>query len=186
MAKNCVFTVKYKRKRQGRTNYKKRLALLKSDKTRLVIRKTNTSILLQIVKYNPDGDYVISTFNSTKLNSYGWNYSKKSIPAAYLAGLSIGKMALAKKVDEVIVDLGLQTPCKGSKIFAAIQGAFDSGLKLNIDETIFINEERLSGKHIANMKDVDALFSKYKKDKLDVSKIPETFNAVKKKILGDN
>ena len=133
MATNCIYTVRYKRKREGRTNYKKRLALLKSDKPRLVIRKSNTNIILQMVEYQPDGDKILVSFVSTKLDSYGWKFSKKSTPAAYLSGLAIGKLALAKGIKDVIVDLGLQTLSKVSKLFAAIQGAFYSGLILNVD-----------------------------------------------------
>ena len=38
----------YRRKREGRTNYKKRLALLKSGQPRLVIRRSNRYLQFQL------------------------------------------------------------------------------------------------------------------------------------------
>jgi large subunit ribosomal protein L18 len=52
-------TVPYRRKREGKTNYKKRLEYLKSKSTRLVIRKTNKHVIMQLVQYHPDGDHVL-------------------------------------------------------------------------------------------------------------------------------
>ena len=70
MAKNAIYTVKYRRKREGRTNYKKRLELLKSGSPRLVIRKSNTSITLQLVMYESDGDKVLITYTSKKFRIF--------------------------------------------------------------------------------------------------------------------
>ena len=113
MAENAIYTVKYRRKREGKTHYKKRLEYLKSGKERLVIRRSNTQITLQIIKYQEDGDKVIATFPSKNLEKLGWKFSKKSLPAAYLAGLQLGKLAGAKGVKSAILDLGLQTPMSG-------------------------------------------------------------------------
>ncbi len=181
MAKNAVYTVKYRRKREVRTNYKKRLALLKSGIPRLVIRKSNNKITLQVVEYHPDGDKVLFSFVSSNLEKFGWKYSKKSIPASYLAGLALGKIAKDKKVSNLIVDLGLQVPHQGSKLYASIKGIVDAGINLNVDEKVFPSEERLNGTHIVN--DNVTSFSKYKKEGLDVSKIPQVFEEVKNKIM---
>ena len=54
----------YKRKREGKTNYKKRLKLLQSRTTRLVIRKSNKHIIAQLTNYYPDGDKVVVGVNS--------------------------------------------------------------------------------------------------------------------------
>lgn len=176
MAKNAIYTVPFRRKREGRTHYKRRLELLKSSQTRVIIRRTNTSILLQAINYLPDGDKVICTFNSKKLSTYGWNYSTKSIPAAYLAGLAFGKLALSKGVKSAILDLGLQTPVKGSRLYAALKGVVDAGLKIPCSEDIFPSMDRIEGKHIASY---DA------KRKVDPAKLPAAFTAVKNK-LGDS
>ena len=78
---NAKTVVKFRRKREGRTNYKKRLALLKSGLSRIVIRKGSRHITLQIVNYHPDGDKIITTLNSKILLKHGWKHSTKSIPA---------------------------------------------------------------------------------------------------------
>ncbi|MDD3175035.1 MAG: 50S ribosomal protein L18 [Candidatus Nanoarchaeia archaeon] len=182
MAKNSIFTVAYRRKREGKTNYKKRLTLLKSNLTRLVIRKTNTEIVLQLVNYDQDGDKVVATVPSKKLIKFGWDYSKKSIPAAYLTGLLLAKMAKTKNVTEAVLDLGLQTPEQKSKVYAALKGAIDGGLNIPADEKVFPDESRIKGEHISKMSDLP-LFSKYKSKKLDVTKMPTVFEAVKKKIM---
>ena len=51
MAKNAIYTVKFRRKREGKTNYKKRLELLKGNTSRLVVRRSNTSLVLQTLYY---------------------------------------------------------------------------------------------------------------------------------------
>ncbi len=184
MAKNAIFTVKFRRKREGKTNYKKRLELLKSDINRLVIRRSNNSITIQLVRYEPDGDKVLFTFNSKKLESFGWKYSKKSLPAAYLAGLAAGKQILKLGFTDAILDLGLQSPLKGSKLYSALKGIVDVGFNVPHSKNIFPSEERISGQHIVNISDdLASKFTYYNKTKLDVKKLSEVFEATKKKIL---
>jgi len=38
------------------------------------------------------------SFSSKKLNGFGWNYSKKNLPACYLAGLAFGLISKKNKV----------------------------------------------------------------------------------------
>jgi large subunit ribosomal protein L18 len=142
------YTVRHRRKREGKTNYKKRLELLKSRKDRLVIRKTNKQIILQIIRYEPDGDKAIVTVGSSELKKKGWKHSCKNLPACYLAGMLLTQKAKAKNIGEAILDLGLQTPHSGSKLYAALKGAIDAGLAIPANEKIFPSEERLKGKHI--------------------------------------
>lgn len=182
MAKNAIFTVKFRRKREGRTHYKKRLELLKSGKTRLVIRKTINTITIQFVNYEPNGDNVLLTFNSKKLESFGWSYSKNSLPASYLAGFAAGVLAAKKGLSEAILDLGLQTPLKGSKLYAALKGVIDAGIIVPHSDDIFPSEERIKGQHIADIGDLASKFTNYQKNKLDVKQIPAVFEATKKKI----
>ena len=58
--------IPYKRKKEGKTNYKKRLHLLLSKKHRLVIRLTNKRIIAQIVDFKPSGDIILLGTDSTK------------------------------------------------------------------------------------------------------------------------
>lgn len=143
-------TIKYRRKRAGKTNYKKRLTLLKSGKKRLVIRRTNTQIIAQIVKYVPEGDNVLCAVNSAYLKKLGWSYGAKSIPSAYLTGKMLSARSKEKKASngEIILDLGLHTPAKGSRIYAVVKGAIDAGMNIKVSEETFPAEDRILGKHI--------------------------------------
>ena len=141
-------TIHYRRKREGRTDYKKRLEYLKSGKPRLVVRKTVNNTIVSIVEYHPDGDKVITTFNSKDLKKLNWDISTGNIPAAYLAGYIAAKKALGKNVKEAILDLGMQATVKKGRLFAALKGAVDAGLNIPHSEEAFPDEERLLGKHI--------------------------------------
>ncbi len=148
MKKTTRRTIPYRRKREGKTNYKKRLELLKSSKPRLVIRRTNKNIIAQLIEYHPDGDKIIIGLTSKRLEKMGWKHDKKNIPAAYLTGLLLGKEANKKGIKEAILDIGLQTPHKGSRIYAALKGAIDAGMNIPSSEEVFPPEERLTGQHI--------------------------------------
>ncbi len=154
--------VTFRRKREGRTNYKKRLNLLKSGKTRLVVRASNKHVQLQLVTYEPDGDKTLVTLNSKILRKQGWKGSTKSLPAAYCAGYLLGKQAKEKGVKEAIVDMGLQQHRSGTRIYAAIKGAVDAGLSMPVNERVFPPPARLAGEHLSTMKaaDVAAIMKK--------------------------
>jgi large subunit ribosomal protein L18 len=143
-----LIKVRPKRRRQGKTDYKARLALLKSGLPRLVVRKTNKYIITQIVKSKEAKDFTSIYANSRELAKLGWKFSFKNLPAAYLTGLLIGKKALSKKIDKVVLDQGLVPSTRESKIYAVIRGALDSGLKVACSEKILPSEDRISGKHI--------------------------------------
>lgn len=153
----------FRRKREGRTNYKKRLSLLKSGKTRLVIRRSNRHFLLQLVRYEPDGDGVLATVSSKVLAKHGWTHATKSIPAAYMTGLLMAQRAKELKVVEAIVDVGLEGFRAGGRVAAVIKGVIDGGLALPAKEEIFPTQERLEGKHLGDAaKDIAAMVKKLK------------------------
>jgi large subunit ribosomal protein L18 len=187
MTHKKIFTIPFRGKREGRTNYKKRLALLKSGKLRLVVRKSNKHMILQLIKYDDKGDKVLKTVTTKNLVKYGWDLNTSNIPSAYLAGLLIGKEMKGK---EAILDLGLQTPISGSKLFAALKGAAEGGLKIKFSEEVLPKQERIIGKHISKYassikgkKEYDKTFSGYLKNKKDPEKFEEYFEKVKQKIL---
>ena len=62
----------FRRKLQGKTNYRKRLELLKSNALRIVVRKSLKNITVQAVEYHPDGDKTLFTVTSKDLKEYGW------------------------------------------------------------------------------------------------------------------
>jgi large subunit ribosomal protein L18 len=145
--KRSVPTIQYRRKRIQKTNYRKRLGLLKSDKNRLVIRKSNKYIIIQVVSYIPNGDKIIKSCNSKELIKLGWKFSCKNIPAAYLTGLLIAKAMKSEKNKECIVDFGLQTPQKGyNKLYAVVKGAIEAGLVIPADKSVFPTDEEILGR----------------------------------------
>jgi large subunit ribosomal protein L18 len=149
MKSQTRYTVKYRRRREGKTDYKKRLELLKSKKDRLVIRKTNKQLILQVIRYNQDGDKVLVTVQSRDLKKHGWKHSTKNLPAAYLSGILLAKRASEKNISEAIIDLGLNQPLKGSRLFAAVKGTIDGGMKIPVNDKVFPPENRIKGEHIS-------------------------------------
>lgn len=182
MASNTTTVVSYRRKREGKTNYKRRLTLLKGGVPRLVVRKTNQQLIAQVVIYEENGDRVVAAVNGLSLKKNGWKYSCKSIPAAYLIGCALGAHAKGK-VDEVILDIGLHVPLRGSRLFAVAKGVGEY-VKVRASDDAFPSADRLSGKHIstyfANHKD---RFSGYAKEGADPSAIATDIERVKKSIV---
>ena len=174
------YTLKYRRRREGKTDYRKRLKLLLSKKPRLVIRKTNKYIIAQIISYHPDGDRVVVQAHSNELSSFGWKLSKKNLPAAYLVGLLIAKKAKGK-VSEVVVDIGLYPPIHGSRVFAVVKGALDGGLNINVSEEALPSMERIKGEHIAKYASEHP-----ERFKNEAKQITSMFEQVKQNIEGYN
>ncbi len=170
MARKTIKKIEFRRKSEGKTDYKKRLSLLISRKPRLVIRKSLKNMTAQIVGYDEKGDKILASSHSSNIVKLGWKHSKNNIPACYLVGLLLGKMALNNKVKEAIVDTGLQTIIKGSKLFAVVKGATDAGLKIPYSEEIMPSEERIKGKHISD----------YNQKSKDITK---DFESLKQKIM---
>ena len=140
--------IKFKRRMERKTNYRKRLALIKSGKARLVIRKSLSNISVQLINFNPNGDQTVVSAVSTELKKFGWTKTG-NIPAAYLTGLLAGKKAKEKNVTEAVLDLGIQTSTKGSRIYAALKGVLDAGVNVPHSKDILPSEDRISGKHIS-------------------------------------
>lgn len=183
--------VMFRRKRQGKTNYRRRIALLKSGKRRLVVRKSLKNILAQIIEYSTKGDKVLVSANSSELEKYGYNFNKGNTVAAYLTGLLIGKKSKQKGIVEAILDMGLTPSTTGSRVYALVKGANDSGLKVPCSEEAMPKENRIKGEHIKkyaeNIKQdsekYKKQFSSYLKDSIAPEKIAEAFEEVKNKIM---
>lgn len=172
--------LKFKRRREGRTDYKARLALLKSGKPRLVIRRTSHNIIAQVVDYKPEGDRVLASADLAELRrEFGWK-AGANLPAAYLVGRLLGKKAKKKKA---VVDMGLHPATKGNRLFAVIKGAVDSGIKVPVNPEMFPSEDRINGKHIAEYAK-QAKKPAFKQYGVKPEKIAEHFKQVLKKVEG--
>lgn len=142
-------TVLYRRKRQGKTDFKKRLNLLLSGKPRLVVRFTNKKIIAQLINFSGKGDRVLVGVDSSTLRKMGWDFSLKNIPASYLIGLFLGKRAINAGCKEAILDTGLRSPNNKGRIYAFLKGAIDSGLEIpHSSGNIFPDVKRLSGQSL--------------------------------------
>lgn len=166
-----TYTIPYKRRRLGKTNYRTRLKLIKSKTTRLVIRRSNKHLFVQAVNYDQNGDKVLIVAHTRELLKLGWKFNTKNISASYLCGLLFGKKWKGKET--LIPDIGQYTSVKGCKLYALIKGIVDAGVKVAHSPEVFPSEERISGSHIAN-------YGKIKNAK----DIKNNFTEIKKKIMG--
>ncbi len=177
-----------KRRRQAVTDYKKRVALLLGGMPRVVIRKSNRNITMQIITFQPTGDRVVVGINSNELTKYDWA-PRSNTPTAYLTGLALAQKAKKLNVGEAVVDTGIYKPGKASVIFAAAKGAADGGLKIR--NNIQFDEKRLKGAHISDYAKLiksdnqryNKQFSGYREVKFNVESIDSLFENAKKKIM---
>lgn len=124
-----------KRRREGKTDYKARLNLLKAEKPRIVIRKTNRYIIIQYVTSIEAKDKIVFGVNSKALLKYGWPGEKKdslkSVSAAYLTGYLFGRKIKDRELEDGILDLGLARNVKKGRLYSTAKGILDSGVKIN-------------------------------------------------------
>lgn len=192
MAKGPRYCVPFRRRREGKTDYRARKALVLSGKPRLVVRGSLKNMIAQIIVAKPHGDEAILSVHGGELaKKYGWKAPRGSLPAAYLTGLLCGLKAKAKGVKEAILDTGLHSPTKGARVFAVLKGVLDAGVNVPYGEEKLPDEKRIKGEHIAeyaqslasNSEEYQARFSKYLEQKLSPEKLPKHFEQVKKSIL---
>ena len=172
-----IKTIHFRRIREGRTNYKKRLNILISNKPRLVVRKSLKNISAQLTDYNEDGDLIKVSASSRELKKLGWKANYGNIPASYLVGYLLGKKAVKKKIKRAILDIGLHPSTKGSRIYAVVKGALDSGLNIPVGSEMLPSNDDVKGTRISNhalmlSKDKDN-YSKYFSDYLENDLVPE-------------
>lgn len=193
MARKTFRTVPFKRKRQKATDYKTRRTLLLSGKTRLVVRKSNAHVIAQLVDYRHKGDAVIKAAHSKDLTTYGWKGPTGNVAAAYLTGYLLG-MRAKDAVSEAVLDIGMYTSVKGSRVYAVAKGFRDAGMNLPASEDILPDEERCLGKHIEeyskSLKENDEdtfkkKFSKVLEAGVDPTTLSEHVSATKDKITND-
>jgi len=191
MAHGPKYRVKFRRIREGKTRYNKRLKLVKSGKPRLVVRRFANTILAQIVVYHPEADETVVSASTADLRRLGWKAHGGNVPAAYLVGYLVAKRALAKGVKEAVLDIGFATPVRGTAPFAVLKGAIDAGLDVPHNEAAFPSEDRITGEHIAayakKLKEEDPdrykrQFSKYLEKGLNPEDLPKHFEEIFEKV----
>jgi len=191
MARKKQLTVPYRRKGSGNTNYKKRRLLLLAGKPRLVIRLSLKNVMCVVAEYSAEGDKMMLSTHSRELKKYGWQLNANNTSGAYLTGLLMGVKIKGKKLENLVVDLGLHPCIKGSKITAVIKGIVDAGITLEVSKEILPPEERIKGEHIARFAEslkkdetmYNKQFSDYIKKNIDPVNITTYFEQTKNKIM---
>lgn len=108
------YQVKYRRRREGKTDYYQRKKLIiqaknkyATPKYRLIVRKTNTTIICQIAYSTLQGDHIMASAYSSELPEYGLKGGLTNYPAAYCTGLLVGRRLLHKlKLNELYTGVG--------------------------------------------------------------------------------
>ena len=192
MALGPSYRVPYRRRREGKTDYQARKALVLSRIPRFIVRGSLKHMTAQIAEALPNGDRIITSAYSRELiKTYGWQAGCGNLPSAYLTGFLCGSRAVGKGVKKAILDIGLFSPTKGSRLFAALKGALDAGVEIPCDKEELPSDKQISGQHIAGyaqylsaneQETYQKQFSQYLKDKLQPEQLPEHFSQVKERI----
>merc|ERR1712046_264878 len=193
------FKVKYKRRREGKTDYYARKRLVTQDKAkyatpkyRFVVRFSHKDIICQVFYSKIVGDECICAAYAHELPRYGVKVGLTNYSAAYCVGLLCARRLLKKygldssfegntevtaeyessfwhgndedgpNAFHALLDVGLKRTTLGSKIFAAMKGAFDGGLEIPHSEKKFYgydadekeydaeaHRERILGGHVS-------------------------------------
>ncbi len=183
-----ITSIKFRRRREAVTNYKKRLEMVKSGLDRIVLRKTNTRILAQVARYSPKGDVVLVQADSNELSTYKWP-GRANRPTAYLTGLLLAKKYKDAKSREHILDTGLASPVKNSIPFVFEKGCIDGGMKVRsgvkMDEKTYnASDSKFASELKSKSPDkYKKQYSAYIKEGVDPESMQKLFNEVKEKII---
>jgi len=97
------YQTKFRRRREGKTDYRARKRLVAQDKNkynspkyRLVVRISNSDITTQIIYAKIEGDHVLAAAYSHELPRYGMPVGLTNYSAAYATGLLLSRRLLTK------------------------------------------------------------------------------------------
>lgn len=177
-----------KRIRSDKTNYRKRAAILIGRHSFVTVKVSDQNVASQLIKPTPTGDIVLTSAHSKSLVKQGWKGTLNNLPACYLTGLMLGKKALEKGVQNVVLYIGKDHFT--SRVAACLKGIYDSGVNIPVSEDSLPPEDRVSGKHIADyassLKQDEAKynsrFSAILKNGLRPEDYPTHFEEIKAKI----
>ena len=139
-----------KRRREGKTNYRKRLKLLLSKRTRCVVRLTSKNSIVQFIDYSESKDFARTGATSKELVKFGWDKNTSNVTAAYLTGYLAGVKAKNIGISGAILDSGFHNPKINERLKACVKGVIESGVSIPFD--LEVNEERIKGAHIDTTK----------------------------------
>merc|ERR1712029_1325951 len=97
------FQVKFRRRREGKTDYYARKRLVVQDKNkyntpkyRMIVRTSNKDICCQIAYARLEGDRILAAAYSHELPHYGLKVGLTNYAAAYCTGLLLARRVLKK------------------------------------------------------------------------------------------
>jgi len=97
------FQVKYRRRREGKTDYRARRRLVTQDKNkynspkyRLVVRFSNRDVSAQVIYSRINGDYVLTAAYAHELPRYGIKAGLTNYASSYAVGLLLARRLLQK------------------------------------------------------------------------------------------
>ncbi len=150
MSSGPNYRVPFRRRREGRTDYRVRLRLLKSGELRAVVRLSDRRVRVALVAYDPTGDRVRAAADSRELARLEFPpASLASTPAAYLTAYLAGLRAKAGGATRAVLDAGIRRPTQGGRLAAALKGLLDAGIEIPHGEGGFPSTDRLNGAHLA-------------------------------------
>ena len=155
---------------------------------RVVVRFSQKYVYLQLVEVTLSGDKILASTCSKELEKFDWKGSYKNTSAAYLSGLLFGKKALAVGVHDAILDIGLKRSSTGAKVFSALKGVVNAGLRVPHDEQVLPKEERVKGEHIVSyakrlFEEDEQRYERQFSKGLKPEQLVDKFNHVKDNIL---
>jgi large subunit ribosomal protein L5e len=176
---------KPRRRRQGKTDYFARRRLVCQEKNkyasrkyRLVVRRTCTKYITQIIFSTMTGDRVMCQASSEELKAHGLKAGLTNWSAGYCTGLLIARRLLAQvKLDglykpneevngeyfnveddadddkrpfKAALDVGIHRTTTGARIFAVVKGAADGGLNVPHNTKRFPGYTRAKVEEVVN------------------------------------
>ncbi|THU59597.1 hypothetical protein C4D60_Mb07t03770 [Musa balbisiana] len=195
------YQVKYKRRREGKTDYRARIRLINQDKNkyntpkyRFVVRFTNKDIAAQIISASIAGDLVLASAYAHELPHYGLEVGLTNYAAAYCTGLLLARRVLKM--------LEMDEEYQGN-----VEGALDGGLDIPHSDKRFagfkkdekqldaeVHRKYIFGGHVASymktlMEDepekYQAHFSEYIKRGIEPDDMEEMYKKVHAAIRAD-
>ncbi|XP_075591203.1 large ribosomal subunit protein uL18-like [Dermatophagoides farinae] len=95
------YQVKYRRRREGKTDYQQRRNLIKQDlnkyqtkKYRFIVRFTNSKVICQVAYATLSGDIIVASADSSELTRFGMPVGLTNYAAAYATGLLCARKCL--------------------------------------------------------------------------------------------
>lgn len=97
------FQVRFRRRREGKTDYYQRKRLINQRKNkyntpkyRFVVRRTNNKVICQVVSSTTEGDYIRAQAQSSELKKFGLTAGLTNFSASYATGLLCARRLLTK------------------------------------------------------------------------------------------